>query len=120
MKIRFGANQIVDTNLLGEQNVATMMESTEEADILNDSINDGTSSYEDQTQLNLLKRFVKGFLNALADGSARHEWEANFGYTFDKIYEEFDDVVSSRSEGPDWGGVADAIQYDDAQEQEGA
>ena len=119
MKIRFGANQIVDTKLLGEQTVETMLESTEEADILNDSINDGTSSYEDQTQLNLLKRFVKGFLAALADQSAGPEISSKLGYTLTKIYEQFSDLVSSTSEYSEWLDLADAIQYDEKAEEEG-
>ena len=120
MKIRFGANQIVDTNLLGEQTVETMMESTEEADILNDSINDGTSSYEDQTQLSILKRFVKGFLTCLADGCGRAELQGKIPDAVNKLYLEFDDILSSVSDESGWNALADAIQYDDAQDQEGA
>lgn len=119
MKIRFGTNQIVDTNLLGEQTVATMLESTEEADILNDSINDGTTSYEDQTQLNILKRFVKGFLATLGDGCGRADLNGKQPELVNHLYLEFDDILSSISDEQGWNDLADAIQYDEKVEEEG-
>lgn len=112
MKIRFGKNQIVDTNLIGEQTVATMMASTEEADILNDSINDGASSYEDQTQLNLMKRLAKGFLAYLKGGS----WTD--GYLKNALVAEFSDLANDSGIVP-WSELEDAMVYDDKADEAG-
>ena len=114
MKIRFGANDTIDT-----KNAGSAPENYEEVENAAfdtyDSLDDGSTSMEDQTQLSILKRFVKGFLAGIADGCGRAEIQSKIGYTLDRIYEEFDDIVASKSSDEGWAGVADAIQYDDVE-----
>lgn len=115
MKIRFGANDIVDTTQTG--GTPKGYEEVESAALNTQAeLDDDSTSYEDQTQLNLLKRFVKGFFKILAEGSGRGELGAScVGY----IYEQFTDLVQNVSDGSGWMELADAIQYDEKVEEEG-
>lgn len=104
MKIRFNAHDTIDTNAVNQVTAG---------------LDDASSSYENDTQLNILKRFVRGFLAALGDQSAGHEISSKLGYTLTKIYEQFNDLVTSTSEYSDWLDLAEQIQYDDKVEEEG-
>ena len=118
MKIRFGANDIVDTTQTG--GTPKGYEEVESAALNTQAeLDDDSTSYEDQTQLNILKRFVKGFLAGIAYDSGRGELESKTPELFNKIYDEFKDVVSSKSDKTGWLELADAIQYDEKADEAG-
>ena len=116
MKIRFGANDTIDTQTAGSP--ANYDEVEYAAIDAKESLDDNSSSFEDQTQLNILKRFVKGFLVSMSEGSGQGELKNIMPDVVNHIYLEFDDVVSSISDGPGWAGLAEAIQYDEAQSED--
>ena len=116
MKIRFGANDVIDTQNAGAPD---NYEDVENAALdAQDTLDDGSTSYEDQTQISILKRFVKGFLNGLADGCGRADLEGKIPNVVNKIYLEFDDVVSSVSDGSGWTELAEAIQYNEKEDEQ--
>lgn len=118
MKIRFGANDVIDTKTGGA--APENYEEVENAALNTKAeLDDDSTSYEDQTQLNILKRFVKGFLRGIAYDSGRGELESKTPELFNKIYEEFNDIVSSKSDAQGWGAVRDQILYDDKAEDAG-
>lgn len=117
MKIRFGANDVVDT-----QNGGGAPENYEEVENAafdaQDGLDDGTSSYENQTELNILKRFVKGFLNGVANDSGRGKMTSTLSEVMNAVYDEFDDVLESISDSSGWAGLAEAIQYDEKEDEQ--
>ena len=73
-------------------------------------LDDNSSSYEDQTQLNLMKRLALGFLKFLQNGSGDQ-------YVREYLGAEFADLANDSGIVP-WGDLVDAIQYDDKAEEE--
>lgn len=118
MKIRFGANDIVDTTQTG--GTPEGYEEVESAALNTKAeLDDDSTSYEDQTQLNILKRFVKGFLATLGDGCGRADLNGKQPVLVNKLYLEFDDILSSISDESGWLELSDAIQYDEKTEEAG-
>ena len=107
MKIRFGANDVIDTQNAG---APENYEEVENAALdTQDTLDDGSTSYEDQTQLNLMKRLAKGFLAYLKGGS----WADN--YPKNALVAEFSDLANGSGVVP-WAELEDAMVYDDKAE----
>lgn len=116
MKIRFSKNDVVDTQNAG---APENYEDVENAALdAQDTLDDGGASFEDQTQISILKRFVKGFLNGLANDSGRGHMGSAMGEVLNAIYLAFDDVVTSVSDSSGWAELADAIQYDPKEDEQ--
>ena len=116
MKIRFSKNDVIDTQNAG---APENYEDVENAALdAQDTLDDGGASFEDQTQISILKRFVKGFLNGLADGCGRADLTGKIPKVVNQIYLAFDDIVSSISDGSGWTELAEAIQYDPKEDEQ--
>lgn len=98
MKIRFNAHDTIDTNAMTQATAG---------------LDDATSSYENDTQLNLMKRLAKGFLAYLKGGS----WAD--GYLKNALVAEFSDLANDSGIVP-WADLEDAMVYDDKAEAEEA
>lgn len=112
MKIRFGKNQVVDTNLVLSDQMANLDEQAGKTELTYDALDDAGASYEDQTQLNLMKRLAKGFLAYLKGGS----WTDN--YLKQAVVKEFADLANDSGVVP-WADLEDAMVYDDKAEEAG-
>lgn len=110
MKIRFSKSQIVDTNELNTQAQGDINEKAQIAEDVKGELDDNSSSYEDQTQLNLMKRIAIGFLKFIQNGSGD-------GYLREFAEAEFADLANDSGIVP-WDDLIDAIQYDEKAEEE--
>ena len=116
MKIRFGENDVIDTQNAG---APENYEEVENAALdTQDTLDDGSTSFEDQTQISILKRFVKGFLAGIANDSGRGKMTSTLSEVMNALYDEFDDVLESVSDSSGWAALADEIQYDDKEDEQ--
>lgn len=107
MKIRFGANDVIDTKTGGGAAPENYEEVENAALDTQAALDDDEGEWENQTQLNYMKRVVRAFLHYLANGSGQYSTLQDF------VLNEFkqDGVLGSKAAANDLQEIADVIVY---------